>query len=224
MRSASEYMRTTGLVNIGKLKETPFCIIGCGSLGSFTATMLAHMGATKITLYDDDVVEPHNLPVQFLHRGFLGEKKAEALKTQLDSWHPDLEVTAVPKKFEQGSEASQITIMCVDSLKARKLIFSNLIKQPSVEWILDTRAGGNTAAVYTLPSSDFKKVKFFKTSLQGEADPLPCTERMSLFIATQVASLVCNQVRNILRNDDRIAFELIYDANLMDLMGGLSEY
>ena len=36
-------------------------IIGCGSIGSHVAELLARYGIKKLTLYDFDVVEPHNL-------------------------------------------------------------------------------------------------------------------------------------------------------------------
>ena len=39
-------------------------IIGCGSVGSTVAENLARSGVTKFTLWDFDVVEPHNLANQ----------------------------------------------------------------------------------------------------------------------------------------------------------------
>ena len=47
------------------LNVTERChIIGCGSVGSTIAELLARLGLTKISLYDFDTVSPHNLANQ----------------------------------------------------------------------------------------------------------------------------------------------------------------
>ena len=42
-------------------------IVGCGSVGATVAEYLARCGITKFTLWDFDVVEPHNLANQICH-------------------------------------------------------------------------------------------------------------------------------------------------------------
>lgn len=48
-----------GLVN--KIRDTCFCIIGCGAIGSIFAEMLVRTGADKLILIDGDKVELSNL-------------------------------------------------------------------------------------------------------------------------------------------------------------------
>ena len=55
-------------------------IIGCGSIGSHVAELLARYGVKKLTLYDFDVVEPHNLVNQNFYHRQIGKEKTEALK------------------------------------------------------------------------------------------------------------------------------------------------
>ena len=47
-------------------------IIGCGSVGSTVAENLARSGVTKFTLWDFDVVEPHNLANQMFREKDVG--------------------------------------------------------------------------------------------------------------------------------------------------------
>ena len=50
-------------------------IIGCGSVGSTVAALLARLGVTKFVLYDFDRVEAHNLANQmFIHKDIKTER------------------------------------------------------------------------------------------------------------------------------------------------------
>jgi len=50
-------------------------IIGCGSVGSAVAELLARFGLTKLTLYDFDKVEPKNLANQLFRQEISAWKK-----------------------------------------------------------------------------------------------------------------------------------------------------
>jgi len=53
-------------------------IVGCGSVGSTVAENLARCGVTKMTLWDFDTVEPHNLANQMFREKDVGKLKVEA--------------------------------------------------------------------------------------------------------------------------------------------------
>ena len=55
-------------------------IIGCGSVGSTLAENLARCGVTKMTLWDFDDVEPHNIVNQMFRQQDIHKKKVEALR------------------------------------------------------------------------------------------------------------------------------------------------
>ena len=50
-------------------------IIGCGAIGSTVAEMLTRFGITKITLYDFDDVEAHNIANQMFTQEDIGKKR-----------------------------------------------------------------------------------------------------------------------------------------------------
>ena len=54
-------------------------IIGCGSVGSTLAELLARFGLTNFALYDFDTVEPHNLANQMFRIEHIGMPKVDAL-------------------------------------------------------------------------------------------------------------------------------------------------
>ena len=53
-------------------------IIGCGSVGSTLAELLARFGLTNISLYGFDIVEPHNLANQMFVLSDVGKAKVDA--------------------------------------------------------------------------------------------------------------------------------------------------
>ena len=65
-------------------------IVGCGSVGSTIAVLLARAGVTKMTLWDFDMVEPHNLANQMFRQCDVGKLKTEALADILAEINPDI--------------------------------------------------------------------------------------------------------------------------------------
>lgn len=60
-------------------------ILGCGALGSWTAEMIARAGASSLDLVDTGIVKPGLLARQNFTMGDIGNNKAIALKTRLQS-------------------------------------------------------------------------------------------------------------------------------------------
>ena len=213
MRDFDIFKRQIDIVPVQDLQKKKFTLIGLGSLGSFTATILAHMGAEKMELFDDDLLEEHNLPVQFMHKHFLGQPKVEALKAQLGSWYGITTVNTHAKKFASGDKVSRIVISGVDSLEARRNIWEGIVHNPGVDWYIDTRAGGLVNSIFTLDPNDQSTVDEYEETIKPDDDilPLPCTQRMSTFIASQTGSMVANIVVKLLR-EEHVPFKLVYDA------------
>ena len=64
-------------------------IIGCGSVGSTVAELLTRFGLTKFTLYDFDLVEPHNIANQMFRKTDIGKTKVEALQSIICEINPE---------------------------------------------------------------------------------------------------------------------------------------
>ena len=59
--------------------KVPCHIIGCGSIGSNVAELLARQGVEEFILWDMDIVETHNIVNQLYTEKHVGMKKTEAL-------------------------------------------------------------------------------------------------------------------------------------------------
>lgn len=98
-------------------------IIGCGSVGSSVAVLLARMGLTKITLYDFDIVEPHNLCNQMYTTHDLGKPKTQALAELLMAINPDIttDLKVEPKGYTDQMLSGHV-FLCVDNIDLRRRI------------------------------------------------------------------------------------------------------
>lgn len=76
--------------------------MGCGSVGSTLAENLARCGVTKMTLWDFDTVETHNIVNQMFRQQDVGKLKVEALRDILMDINPEIKdnVELKPKGWE----------------------------------------------------------------------------------------------------------------------------
>lgn len=75
-----------------QLSNKHACIIGCGSVGSQIARLLASSGIGKITLFDGDSFEFENLHKHALPVRLLGFNKALSMKVEIERNFPFVEV------------------------------------------------------------------------------------------------------------------------------------
>jgi len=73
-------------------------VCGVGGIGFNFVKGLAMAGVNDIVMFDDDIVEIHNLPRLDVPMKFLGKNKATLLKSFIDQMRPDNNVEAYPFK------------------------------------------------------------------------------------------------------------------------------
>ena len=81
-------------------------VIGCGSLGSKVATMLARAGIAHFVLIDDDLLQPDNIVRHDLDWRDCGQHKAEALSGRLQRIRAGVEVKARCRQLGGQDSAS----------------------------------------------------------------------------------------------------------------------
>ena len=74
-----DFWRQMGIVDPAAL-QIPISVIGVGGIGSPTVFALTKMGCRNVTIYDDDIIELHNLPNQMFGGNDLGKQKTQSLK------------------------------------------------------------------------------------------------------------------------------------------------
>lgn len=74
-------------------------IIGVGGVGFHVAKMLVMAGVKDIVLFDDDIIEEHNLNRLDLPLSSIGMNKTEAIKMLIEQMRPDCKVVSYGYKF-----------------------------------------------------------------------------------------------------------------------------
>ena len=142
-------------------------IIGCGAVGSLLADTLARTGLTKITLYDFDTVESHNIANQIYTEKDLGKTKVEALKEHMLSINPDMEndLFIQPNGYSSQSLAGYV-FLCVDSIDLRRRIVESNQYNMFIKAMFDFRMRLTDAQHFAADWSDPKAIKSMLNSMQ----------------------------------------------------------
>ena len=184
------FHRQLDVLDVPRLARTPITVIGAGAVGSFTVLALAKSGAECITVYDDDLIEAHNLPNQWYRLTDLGRPKVQALKALV------LEMTGVDIKVVQerfrGDGASEVTICAVDSMDVRIALWRALHPRPAM-WV-DARMGAEVGKVMCVGAFG----SWYEETLHpsSEAYRAPCTARATMYCASGLAAFIAGQVAN----------------------------
>lgn len=146
-------------------------IVGCGSVGSTVAENLARCGVTKITLYDFDKVEPHNIVNQMFDQNDVGRLKVDALKDILTDINSEIadQIEVKPEGW-QGKLMSGYIFLCVDSIELRREIVEKHMDSPYVKAVFDFRTLLESAQHYAADWSDSKMKKDLLNSMQFSHD------------------------------------------------------
>lgn len=170
-------------------------IIGCGSVGSTVAENLARSGVTKFTLWDFDVVEPHNLANQMFRQKDIGKPKVDALLDILCEINPDIkdDVKLQPEGWK-GQRLSGFVFLCVDNIDLRREIVEKHFDNPYIKAMFDFRTRLEDAQHYAADWSDYKMKKDFLASMNFSHDEAKEETPVS---ACNVTLSVCPTVRII---------------------------
>lgn len=142
-------------------------IIGCGSVGSTIAENLARCGVQKMTLWDFDIVEEHNIVNQMFRSVDVGKPKVEALRDILTEINPDIaaEIVLQPKGWH-GKMLSGYIFLCVDSIDIRRQFVEQHMDNPNVKAVFDFRTLLESAQHYAADWSDMAMKKNLLASMQ----------------------------------------------------------
>lgn len=171
-------------------------IVGCGSVGSTLAENLARCGVTKMTLWDFDTVEAHNIVNQMFRQQDVGKLKVEALRDILMDINPEIKdnIELKPKGWE-GKLMSGYIFLCVDNIELRRAIVEKHMDSPYVKAVFDFRTLLESAQHYAADWSNYKMkqdlLKSMQFSHEEAAEETPVSAcGVTLGVATTVR-LVC---------------------------------
>lgn len=147
-----DYSRQSELFDVEEFrhKHIPIHVIGCGATGSWVATLLGKMGFNNLHLYDDDVVEIHNLPNQNFLLSDVGSKKVEALANTIAEYTGELPAIYNYKVGVLNAPTSGYVFILTDTVKSRKEIFEALAIRDDILGIIETRMSLDTIQIYSV--------------------------------------------------------------------------
>jgi len=141
-------------------------IIGCGSVGSTVAELLARLGLKKITLYDFDRVEPKNLANQLFRQEHIGKEKASILASMLCEINPEIKNTiSVAVYGYVAQKLSGYVFLCVDNIDLRRRIAEDNKDSQYIKAIFDFRTRLTDAQHYAADWSNIKMIEDFIRSM-----------------------------------------------------------
>lgn len=141
-------------------------IIGCGAGGSTIAELFARYGLTKITLYDFDRVESHNIANQMFRDADIGRLKTEALKDIICEINPDAESDIrLENEGWHGQRLSGYVFLCVDTIELRREIVEANRRNPMIKVMFDFRNRLYDAQHYAALWADKDEIDNFYESM-----------------------------------------------------------
>ena len=178
-------------------------IIGCGSVGSTIAENLARCGIKKMTLWDFDKVEAHNIVNQMFREADVGKTKAEALKDILLEINPDMEIKLKPNGWN-GEMMSGYVFLAVDSIEIRRKIVEQHMNNNNIKAMFDTRTLLTGAQLYAANWSEYKSKKDFLATMQFSHEEAAAETPVSacgvtLGVATTVRIAAALSVNNFIK-------------------------
>jgi molybdopterin/thiamine biosynthesis adenylyltransferase len=214
-----DYWRQVALVRPEDL-DFPVTIIGAGGIGSPLALALTKMGCRRMTLYDPDVVEPHNLPNQLYRLRDVGRPKVAALADLLCEFaSPDVRPI---QDAVTGQTLTGVVISGVDSMEAREQIWRQSIRyRAAIPLYIDARMAAQVCRLLTVRPVDPDDVRWYETTLFADDQALeePCTAQAIIYTTFGLAGFVANQIKRHAQSEayDR---DLLFDFATLSLLRG----
>jgi sulfur carrier protein ThiS adenylyltransferase len=215
---SSRDVRQRSLVPPERLALCSALVIGVGAIGRQVALQLAALGICRLTLFDDDSVQPENLAPQGYLYEDLHQSKVLATSQLCRRIHPVIQVTAIPERFKRSTprdytlQGNQIAFCCVDSIVTRRTIWEALCT--SAQFFVDGRM---SAEVLRIVAVDQPAVDdgYTQTLFPAEQAYIgTCTARSTIYTASIIAGMMVHQFAKWLRG-------LPVDADLtLNLLAG----
>lgn len=186
----------------------PIHVVGCGGIGSFVAYDLAMLGlAENLILWDNDIVEDHNIPNQNFLLEHIGMSKALALADFINKKCGTS--PKVKERFftEDSHILSGIVVLCTDNIDSRKLVYNDVKDREDVIALIDGRLGGESFVIYTLLRNSEDDKKSYEETLfdASETEELPCTAKAIIYVGAYIGALMTKQVKDVITQTSYVA-------------------
>lgn len=209
-------------------------LAGVGGIGSYVAFLLARMKPASMFIYDNDTVEAANMSGQLYGNSDLGRPKVSAISEMIRNYADYNSVFAIPERFTEESEASDIMICGFDNMTARRVFFNKWLRHVSSKpesergkcLFIDGRLAAEEFQVLCIKGDDQFNIHRYNVNFlftDDEADETICSYKQTTFCANMIASYMVNLFVNFCANqcnpliDRDLPFLTTYNAETMYL-------
>ncbi|MFZ1301620.1 MAG: ThiF family adenylyltransferase [Candidatus Microsaccharimonas sp.] len=171
----------------------PVHAIGMGGIGSSIVAPLVKLGISELHMWDDDRVEPHNIPAQALYRpSDIGMFKVDAAQQYFVRQEAGCKIVVHRERVTRDTQIEGIAISGVDSMVSRHDVWSDVAWNGMVPLYMDGRIGGEKSMLLTVDPCNPEHVAFYEEWLfdDSEAASLPCAARTIIHSPQQIATWV----------------------------------
>jgi len=153
------------------------------------------MGVSKVTVWDNDKVEAHNLPNQMFRKEDLGKMKVVAMNEIVKCFH-DTSLTTKPMWYT-SQKLEGTVVVAVDSMDTRIKIWNACKSNFNIPLFIEARMGAEYAEVYAVDPTDPDDIEMYEKNLypSSEATPAPCTERAIIYTAFGIACIITGVIK-----------------------------
>lgn len=183
------------------LLDKDVLVVGAGGIGSWVTLCLARIGC-RISLYDDDTIEIHNLGGQFLLMGDIGEKKVNSVYDLCGALCGEIIIYPEDSKYTNTSMTNNIVISAVDNMATRKIIFEKWLdtyKDDQDALFIDGRLLAEDYQVYGVTpdgAEAYRATLFDDNDIPTEDCTFKATTHCSLGITSDIIGVLTNWAAN----------------------------
>lgn len=186
-------------------------IIGCGSVGSCIAEMLARYGLANFVLYDMDKVEEKNIVNQMFFAKQVGMEKVDAVEQIIKLINPDANVRKERFGYEDEMLSGYV-FLCPDDIEVRKTFVNENEFNRNVKAVFDCRTSLLNAQMFAADWANRKQVENMKKSMaftREEADTETPTSACGTILG------VANTVRAVVNVVTANFINFVKDGNIV---------
>jgi hypothetical protein len=214
--SIDPFVRFADIVPQDRLANVRVAMIGAGGIGAPAALSLAKMGVSRLTVWDFDTVGPENFGPQFYGPKEVNQPKVLALGRMLAKRAPWCDYTGNQARYRGDPiEDADVIIAAVDSLSARKVIWSGIDDESRI-LLVDPKMGAEVLTVHTvIPAEDND---WYPHELEGTAVEAVCTAKATFHCGMVAGAYVAQAVKAWLVDELFPRVEVNLDLRFMSQM------
>jgi len=189
--ATTRFLRNKDLIPQSKLDHVG--LVGLGGIGSQLVPLLSIMGWKKITGWDHDTLEEHNLSTTMFPQGALGKSKAEVAENVSNMYSVKPGNNAFFQEYyDEASPTLPKMITCLDNMEGRLVAYNKWLEQSNRQFFIDLRMGAMAMEIITATKDNDEYLDSWLPSHQISEEP--CTMKHTIFTSSIVAGWGLNNL------------------------------